>query len=309
MEALLDYYYTLYDRTDQFFLDWYNMYYIMEGLEFTSKLFFFLLWVELGWDVLRKNRSSIWEPMANYSFHMITKTVEMGLYGMLLGMAMLFFSDFAVAEIPFTALTWTLCLILTDLSYYWMHRCEHRVRLLWALHSVHHSSEEYDLTTALRLFWLLDFTLCVFFAPIILIGFHPLQVISCMFIVFTYMTWVHTNKIGKLGWFDRWFNSPSVHRVHHGANRQYIDKNYAGILVIWDRLFGSYEPEVEPVRFGLTKPINTNNPLKIGFHEVICLARDVRDAETWGDRFNYLFKGPGWRPPKDRAAATPKVAD
>lgn len=292
----MSYFQDLYDRADLFFEAWFNMSGIMTGLAYASGLYVILLLVELLWDVRSKKRVRFWEPLTNVSFYLVTAIAEKGIYGMIIGMAFVFLSDFALFEIPMNWSTWIICLVLADFTYYWMHRCEHRVRLFWTLHSVHHSSEEYDLTTAMRLFWFLDVTLWLFFAPLILIGFNGLQVLSCMVIVFTYMTWVHTEKIDKLGWFDRYFNSPSVHRVHHGSNRQYIDKNYAGILVIWDRIFGSYEPEVETVRYGLTKPVNSVNPIKVGFHEIISLYQDVRHADNWSDRFNYLFKGPGWSP-------------
>lgn len=296
MESLISYYEDLVDRADYFFEEWYNMDGIMTGLTYAGTLYVTLFLLELAWDVYKGNRKDIWEPLTNWSFYLATAFAETTIYGLIIGMAFMLISDFAITEIPINMSTWLICLVAADFTYYWMHRCEHKVRLFWTMHSVHHSSEEYDLSTALRLFWFLDFTLWIFFAPLLIIGFNSLQVLSCMLIVFTYMTWVHTEKIDKLGWFDRVFNSPSVHRVHHGANRQYIDKNYAGILVIWDRMFGSYEPEVEPVRYGLTKPVNSSNPIKVGLHEFISLANDLRDADNWGDRFRYLFKGPGWRP-------------
>lgn len=296
MHSLMRYYEDIVDRADLFFEAWFNMDGIMSGFAIAGSLYMTLLFLELAWDIKKGNRNNIWEPLTNFSFYLVTAAAEKSLYGMIVGMAFIFLSDFAVSEIPINWGTWLICLVATDFTYYWMHRCEHKVRLFWTMHSVHHSSEEYDLTTAMRLFWFLDFTLWIFFAPLIILGFHGLQVLSCMVIVFTYMTWVHTDKIDKLGWFDRFFNSPSVHRVHHGANRQYIDKNYAGILVIWDRMFGSYEPEVEPVRFGLTKPVNSTSPIKVGLNEFVSLANDVRSADNWGDRFNYLFKGPGWSP-------------
>lgn len=295
----------LLDYAELFYLEWYDMEGVMLGLGYATSLYWLLLMLELAWDALSGKRTSFWEPLANWSFYLLNKAAEATLYGMIIGVTFVLIEDFAITELPINYMTWAICLIACDFSYYWMHRCEHRVRVLWALHSVHHSSEEYDLSTAVRLFWFLDFTLWIFFAPLLIIGFNSLQVLSCMLIVFTYMTWVHTQKIGKLGWFDKYFNSPSTHRVHHGANRQYIDKNYAGILVIWDRMFGSYEPEVEKVRFGLTNPVDSNNPFEIGFHEIISLWNDLRSTDSWAVRFNYLFKGPGWKPGSKTSSANP----
>lgn len=301
MSDPLTYLSNLAHRTNNFYEEWYNMEGIMMGLTYAGSFYMVLLLIELVFDLIKGKRKDIWEPIANGSFSVITAVAEASVYGLVLGAFFVFLSDFALSTMPINWVTWAVCLIATDFSYYWMHRCEHKVRFFWVMHSVHHSSEEYDLSTAMRLFWFLDFSLWLFFAPLIIIGFSNLQVLSCMVIVFTYMTWVHTDKIDKLGWFDKVFNSPSVHRVHHGANRQYIDKNYAGILVIWDRIFGSYEPEVEPVRYGLTKPINTSNPFKVGLYEFISLAHDLRHAHNWSDRLCYLFKGPGWRPKNKNA--------
>lgn len=265
-------------------------------LEVVGITFVVLAVIEMLWDYFRGIRASVWEPLANFTFQIIVEVLNRTLYGLLVIWLFVWVEPFAVAEIPVTWWSWIAGLILADFSYYWMHRTEHRVRFFWALHSVHHSSEEYDLSTALRIFWLIDLTLAFFFLPMIFIGFSAPQVLVCMLTVFTYMIWVHTEKIGSLGWFDKYFSSPSVHRVHHGSNPQYLDKNYAGILLVWDRMFGTYEPEVEKVKFGLTTPINTSNPLLIGFHEIICLYRDVRACDNWSDRANTLIHPPGWRP-------------
>lgn len=265
-------------------------------LEIVGVIFVVLAVVELLWDYFRGQRKNVWEPLANFSFLIASELLNRTLFGLVVIFAFVWAEPFAITAIPVTWWSWIICLILADLTYYWMHRIEHRVRFFWALHSVHHSSEEYDLSTSLRIFWLIDLSIVFFFLPLVIVGFSAPQVLICMLTIFTYMIWVHTEKIGSMGWFDKVFSSPSVHRVHHGSNPQYLDKNYAGILLLWDRLFGTYEPEVEKVKYGLTTPIATSNALRIGLHEIICLTHDVRNSTNWSDRVKFLIKPPGWRP-------------
>ncbi len=273
---------------------------ILTYLEVIGIFFVLLILVEIAWDKYFGHRKTVWEPLANLSFQAVSLVLQRTFYGLVVIAGFAWLEPYALIQIPVTGWTWVLCLLATDFTYYWMHRTEHRVRFFWALHSVHHSSEEYDLSTSLRIFWLIDLTIVFFFIPLVLIGFSGPQVLVCMLIVFTYMIWVHTDKIGKLGWFDRVFSSPSVHRVHHGSNPQYLDKNYAGILVIWDRLFGTYEPEVETVQYGLTTPIETQNPVRIGLFELISLARDLRRRSGWQNRLYTLIMPPGWQPIEER---------
>jgi sterol desaturase/sphingolipid hydroxylase (fatty acid hydroxylase superfamily) len=195
-------------------------------------------------------------------------------------------------------------LLAVEFVYYWKHRTEHQSRLYWAYHSVHHSSQEYNLSTAIRLPWLGYFLgSATFYAPMVLLGFNPLLIIISRQIVLLYQFWIHTDKIGSMGWFDKIFNSPSNHRVHHASNTTYLDKNHGGILIIWDRMFGTYAAErpEEPVVYGLTKNIGTANPIMINLHEPLAIVRDVRQAKSWRDAVGYVFKGPGWSP----AAAVP----
>lgn len=273
--------------------DWPNL---IGALETAGIFYFILLILELAFDGITGRRKDIWEPLTNISFYVATVLFERGVYGIVLFAALIVVSNFAFSDLPVSALSWMACLLGADFLYYVMHRCEHRVRVLWALHSIHHSSEEYDLSTAMRIFCWSDFFLWIFFAPLVLIGFEVAQVVICMITVFTYMTWVHTEKIGKLGRFDCLFNSPSNHRVHHGTNRQYRDKNYAGILMIWDRFFGTYQPEIEKVQYGLTHQIGTSDPIKVTLHELVLLGRDVTSEKSWLSRLSILLKYPGWKP-------------
>jgi hypothetical protein len=181
------------------------------------------------------------------------------------------------------------------------------VALFWAAHVVHHQSEEYNLSTALRQTssgWIAGW---IFYLPMALAGFPPLVFAVVALIDLLYQYWVHTQQIGKLGWFDRWFCAPSNHRVHHAVNEQYLDKNYGGIFIIWDRLFGSYaeEDDAVPCVYGTRGPLRSWNPLWANLHNYADMARDSWRAADWGDKVRVWFKPPGWRPP-DVAARWPK---
>jgi sterol desaturase/sphingolipid hydroxylase (fatty acid hydroxylase superfamily) len=196
---------------------------------------------------------------------------------------------------------WAIGLIGIDLCYYWDHRAGHEIRLLWASHVVHHSSQRYNLSTALRQTWTGEYTV-LFFLPVALLGVPVEIVLACWSINLLYQFWIHTEAIDKL-WrpVELVFNTPSHHRVHHGSQSQYLDRNYAGILIIWDRLFGTFEPEGEPVVYGLTKNIRTYNPLRVATHEYVALWRDLRTASSWRHRAGHLLRGPGWTPAPDAA--------
>lgn len=192
---------------------------------------------------------------------------------------------------------WVLAIIGADLGYYAQHRMQHRVRLFWAAHSVHHSSQHFNMSTAVRLPWLIPgrFLTSVVYIPLALVGVPVWMIFLSQAIVLLFQYPLHTERIGKLHpAIEFIFNTPSHHRVHHGSNNPYLDKNYAGILIIWDRLFGSYADEVEQVRYGLTHNIDTYNPIKVNFHEFALMVRDVWRAKTWRARVGYLLQPPGW---------------
>jgi sterol desaturase/sphingolipid hydroxylase (fatty acid hydroxylase superfamily) len=208
------------------------------------------------------------------------------------GLAWLY--QFRLFDIPVVWWSWLLLLFAEDFCYYWFHRLSHEVRILWAAHVNHHSSTHYNLTTALRQSWTTPFTGFIFWAPLPLLGFPIEMILIQKSISLLYQYWLHTELIPKLGWFEVLFNTPSHHRVHHGRNPIYLDRNHAGIFIIWDKLFGTFEPEGEAVDYGLTKNIHTYNPFRIAFHEWAAMFRDARNAKTWRGRLGYLFMPPGW---------------
>ena len=199
---------------------------------------------------------------------------------------------------------WPLLFLADDFSFYWFHRVSHTTRIFWASHVVHHSSERYNLSTALRQSWV------PFFAPLFwiwmpLAGFPVKYILLAQSWNLLYQFWIHTERIGRMPrWFEAVFNTPSHHRVHHGSQEQYLDKNYAGILILWDRMFGSYEPEVERVRYGLTTNLGTYDLRVVQFHEYRAIWADLKAAGSWRERRDVLFRGPGWQPEHARALRT-----
>jgi sterol desaturase/sphingolipid hydroxylase (fatty acid hydroxylase superfamily) len=181
-----------------------------------------------------------------------------------------------------------------DFVYYWNHRASHESRWLWAVHVVHHSSERYNLSTALRQPVAEGVTLSVPYGLLALAGVRPALIEQARGINLIYQFWIHTEAIKKLGWVERVFNTPSHHRVHHGSNRQYLDRNHGSILILWDHLFGTFEEEDEPVVYGLTKNIDSYNPVTIAAHEWVDMTEDVASARTWRDRWSYVLRRPGW---------------
>ena len=200
---------------------------------------------------------------------------------------------FAALQIGYQWWAWVLAFFADDFSYYWFHRTSHECRFFWASHVVHHSSQHYNLSTALRQTWTGGFFGFVFWLWMPLLGFQPIMIFTMQAVSLLYQFWVHTEFVQRLGLLELVMNTPSHHRVHHATNSQYIDRNHAGILIIWDRMFGSFEPEDEHCTYGLTTNINTFNPLRIAFHEWIAIGHDLRKARTWRERLVAVFGNPG----------------
>ena len=191
---------------------------------------------------------------------------------------------------------WLLLILADDFSYYWFHRVSHSCRYFWASHVVHHSSQRYNLSTALRQTWTGNLSgAFLFWAWMPLVGFHPIMIMSMQSISLIYQFWIHTETIGKLPYLiELIFNTPSHHRVHHSSDLKYLDRNHAGILIIWDRLFGSFVPEQEHPTYGLTKNIGSYNPFRIAFHEWKDIFSDLKRSKNLRQFLGYLFGPPGW---------------
>ena len=181
-----------------------------------------------------------------------------------------------------------------DFIYYWNHRFMHTSRYMWAVHEVHHSSERYNLSTALRQPVADALGTSLPYGLLCLFGIPPEAVATARGVNLIYQFWVHTEAIDRIGRAERTLNSPSHHRVHHGSNRQYLDRNHGGILIIWDRMFGTFEPEHDRVVYGLTTNIDTFNPARIASHEYVDMARDIASSTGWVERLSYVLRGPGW---------------
>ena len=207
------------------------------------------------------------------------------------------YENFKLTTIPFVWWSWILILFADDFCYYWAHRMGHESRFFWASHIVHHSSQKYNLSTALRQTWTGGFFTFVFYLALPILGFHPLMIFTQMSISLLYQYWIHTELIDKMPkWFEIIFNTPSHHRVHHGSNPLYLDRNHAGIFIIWDKLFGTFQPELkeEKAIYGLTSNIDTFNPIKIAFHEWIAVFKDAFSAKTSIiNKLKYFIKPPG----------------
>ncbi len=192
--------------------------------------------------------------------------------------------------------TWVLGFLAVDFCYYWFHRFSHESNFAWGAHVVHHQSEEYNLSVALRQGALQPFVSMVFYWPLALVGLPPVTFLALSSFNTLYQFWIHTKTMGRLGFLEWFMNTPSHHRVHHGCNAQYIDRNHAGTLIIWDRMFGTFEPEGEEVIYGVTRPLKSWNPIEANLHYFRYLWRLAGRAGSWRDKFLVWVMPPGWLP-------------
>jgi sterol desaturase/sphingolipid hydroxylase (fatty acid hydroxylase superfamily) len=224
-------------------------------------------------------------------------TIARLLFGGIAVAVTVFVAQFAIFDIGYAWWAFALCFFVEDLSYYWFHRISHESRWFWASHVVHHSSQHYNLSTALRQNWtgIVSGTF-IFWLPMVLIGFPPPMVAFFSGLSLVYQFWIHTEVIQRMGPLEWVLNTPSHHRVHHATNPRYLDANYAGVLIIWDRLFGSFVQERadDPPTYGIVSNLTSFNPIRIGVHEWVGMGKDVASATSWQDRLRYMFARPGW---------------
>jgi sterol desaturase/sphingolipid hydroxylase (fatty acid hydroxylase superfamily) len=197
---------------------------------------------------------------------------------------------------------WVVAFLAVELAYYWWHRTSHRVRLFWASHSVHHSSTSFTFATAERVSWTgaLLSGLVFFLAPVVFLGVPP-EAVAVLFVLnLTYQFFLHTELIGSLGPLEYVLNTPSHHRVHHASNPEYLDKNFGGVLIIFDRLFGTFAEERAPCDYGILPAVESRNPVEIALHEYRVVAADMKKAKGMNERLHYLLDVPGWSPDGSR---------
>jgi sterol desaturase/sphingolipid hydroxylase (fatty acid hydroxylase superfamily) len=249
----------------------------------------------------QKKRNQKWyrfnDAITNLNIGIGNQVFSLFIKGILLWSYAFTMKEFSFFQLENTWYHFLLCLIIFDFLFYWAHRWSHEVNFLWGAHVVHHSSEEYNLTVALRQSWIHNLIAFFIFLPIPMLGFHPHTFILAASIHTLYQFWIHTKAIKKLHpWIEFWLNTPSHHRVHHGVNPQYIDKNHAGILIIWDRIFGTFEEEKEEVKYGITQNINSWNPAWANWHYYQEMWNLIKNAPSLWLKLKVIFAKPGWNP-------------
>ena len=277
-----------------------------------TPVFLLMIAGEIAWGLARgRNTYRLNDSLSSLSAGMLsqltkvfTRALRIGLYALVAGSISLVPAPAADAFWT-TWYGWLIALLFYDLCYYWLHRAGHECAVFWAAHVVHHQSQDYNLSTALRQTSSGDLLGWVFYLPMAFAGVPPLVFGTVALIDLLYQFWVHTEHVPKLGWFDRWFCSPSNHRVHHAVNDGYLDRNYGGILIVWDRIFGSFREENEACVYGTRSPLDSWDPLWSNVEVYWALARDSWHARAWSDKVRVWFKPPGWRP-ADVAARFPK---
>lgn len=260
-------------------------------------IFFILIGVELVVERLTHQKLYRFpDAIANLSCGITSQLSGLFLKVISLGAFQFLFEHYAFFTLERNGIYWLALFLLTDLAYYWGHRMSHEVNLFWGGHVVHHQSEDYNLSVALRQSSLQELWTFGFSLPIALLGFNTLDFVLVSSFNTLYQFWIHTETIKKMGWFEYIFNTPSHHRVHHGRNPKYIDKNHAGSLIIWDKMFGTFQAEEEKPTYGITKPINSWNAAFANVSHYEEMAKDLKRIPSWSDRILYLFKKPGWLP-------------
>jgi alkylglycerol monooxygenase len=261
-------------------------------------IFFILIGIELVVERLtNKDLYRLPDAIANLSCGITSQLSGLFLKIFAVGIYQLLFENFAFFTLEPNWLYWLALVLLVDFAYYWGHRFSHEVNIMWGGHVVHHQSEDYNLSVALRqssfqTVWTFGFNL-----PIALLGFKTEDFVYVAAFNLLYQFWIHTEAIKKLPrWFEFIFNTPSHHRVHHGRNPKYIDKNHAGSLIIWDRMFGTFQQEEEHPTYGITKPINSWNAVYANVSHYVEMGKDLKQINKWSDKVRYLFNKPGWLP-------------
>lgn len=260
---------------------------------YAAPVMFLLVFLEWGLSYRQKkdtyNKKDFWASTAIGIGNIIVSAIlKLALFAVIL-----FFYNMVPWRIPPTWWSYIICILAIDFCRYWAHRVAHEQRFWWATHVPHHSSEHYNFSVSFRLSWVQHIKV-VFFIPVALMGFNPVVFFICNQIEVLYQFWIHTEYIHKLPKpIEYIFTTPSHHRVHHGSDDKYLDKNYGSTLIIWDRIFGTFQPEEERPTYGITKPVNSYNPVFLVFHEFKDIVADLRHAKNLKQCFRILFSKPG----------------
>lgn len=257
--------------------------------------YFLLIGIELiagSFQHIKRYRLNDTLTNINSGASMLVVTTVLRIFG--ISMYVYLYENFAFFHIPSVWYTLILCFIVDDLCYYWGHRMTHEINIAWSSHVVHHHSEEMNFSVALRQSWFQGIWTAPLYIPMALLGFNPIDVVIVHGFNLLYQYWVHTEAIDKMGFLEKFLVTPSHHRVHHGRNPKYIDKNHSGVLIIWDKLFGTFQQEEERPVYGTTKPFNSWNPVWANFEHFKTIGAQLKDAEGFWNKMKVLFKKPGW---------------
>lgn len=285
----------------------------VDPVQIATPFFFLLVLMEMAW--VKQGGRGEFEPndtatsmlmgLGNLMANIAGASVAISAY--------LWAWQFRPFDIGYVWWAWILCFIADDFLYYVFHVAAHRIRWFWASHVVHHSSQHYNLSTALRQTWTNTLSISfVFRMPLFLIGFEPAMIIFCAGLNLIYQFWIHTESIDRMGQLmESIMNTPSHHRVHHATNPRYLDSNYAGVFIIWDRMFGTFVEETpdDPPRYGIIRNLGTFNPIRVAFHEWIAMGSDIRRAKGLGNMLRFIFAPPGWTPDNSRQTTDMIKAD
>lgn len=273
--------------------------------------FFILIAIEFILDKLKKtNYYRVNDSISNINSGIVQQVTGVLLKLFNIGIYIWIYDNYRITTIPSTWYTWILLLFAVDFFYYWFHRLSHEISILWGTHVVHHQSEEYNLSVALRQSATQVFGSCWFYLPLAFFGFDPISFIVISQIQTLYQFWIHTRMIHKMPtWFEYVFNTPSHHRVHHGVNPIYIDKNHGGTFIIFDRIFGTFQPEIETVHYGITTPLNSWNIAIANFDYYGWILKQIAKVKNVKDFFLVLLKPPGWRPEYLGGVILPKAIE
>ncbi len=263
-------------------------------------VFFVLIMLELAWTTYKQqNVYRLNDAINSLAMGILSRITQILYAAVPFSFYVYFYEDFALFEWQSNVWTWLTAFVLYDLSYYWVHRIGHTMNISWASHVIHHSSEEYNLTTALRQTSVPNVIGWVFYIPLAFMGFPPVVLVAVGSLNLLYQFWVHTQAIDKMpNWYEFLFVTPNNHRVHHAKNKIYVDKNYGGVFILWDRIFGTFQPELdnEKVVFGISTQLASWNPVWGNLHFITALCKDAWRTHSWKDKLTLWFRRTGYRP-------------